>query len=237
MKFEKRSLAFVSGCSILLLISSVSFSVRAQQIPAARFAASSTNAATFQTLSNLSSGSVAARVIGGRPNVADIIGSPPPAVGNTFSTPGTLTTPVYGFLPRRDTNPAIGVAYAPGSPEFIRMVAGLPPTNSTAAQPAVIPALPAQVIPPIPAVPPITYQRAGKGSRALMIREINTGLVRDFPPGASIRGVPSVVHPTQQPLAVISSMPPRQEPVTTRGGADLVQDFPPGTTLVTPGTR
>jgi hypothetical protein len=184
---------------------------------------------------------VAAGVIGARPNVADIIGSPPPAVGNTFGGPIPIAPQLSGYLPRTDTNPAIGVAYPPGSPEFVMMMAGITPPSQNSNAAATTVAAAAQdssIAAPLFLPRPVTYHLAAPGpGRHLILREAENDLVRDFPPGTILRGLNSAVAAPQAVASPGSGVPARTPvavrlPTAAAEGPEVVQEFPPGTVIL-----
>ncbi|HEV8542752.1 MAG TPA: hypothetical protein VGR78_10210 [Verrucomicrobiae bacterium] len=178
---------------------------------------------------------IAANLARSAVSILDIITQPPAPAGEDTEPPPAWMPPVISnYLPTTDTNVGIGIWYRPGDRRFVYLVAGirppegdpnLPPTEEeiAAREAALVPAF-------IP--PPVTYYRAGKWSRAVNTREVESEIVRDLPPGArrsvvAMAGTFSAQQPSGPGFRV-----PYPERTTTDTGEDFVQNFPPGATVM-----
>jgi len=168
-----------------------------------------------------------AAVAGAPRDVSDLVTLGP--VESTFTPRVYIAPQVLGFLPRIDTNPAIGVAYPAGSREFVLLMAGITPKNRATITPSgdMTASLLQESL-----APAVRYELAAQNSTALMTREMETTLVRNFPPGAAVHQVRAAAIPLRAArLPITGALVPYPEATMTATGEEVVQDFPPGATV------
>jgi hypothetical protein len=162
-------------------------------------------------------------------NVADLVDASAPVIVETASG---VPAVVVGYLPSQDTNASIGITYPSGSSDFVYLFSG----NPRAGDPR-LPATAAAAATVVPVLgPPVTYEVAEPGSGSVLVRKTDSDVIREFPPGAFLRGS-SIVASTGSVASPSASLSPTGGLIAYPGAAlsatrgDFVQNFPPGARL------
>ncbi len=160
----------------------------------------------------------------------------PPTTQVPVEQPVTLPSYAPGFfnayVPQRDTNAAIGVAYPSGSIDFVHVFAGRPRPGDPR-----LPSATSSIQPVAEAPSPYIYEIPEINSRGVLIRRTDREFVQEFPPGSSIRraffaasqGASASAAGARTQTASGAIAHPTE---VGRYRDDFVQNFPPGARLV-----